>query len=60
MWYVKRGGRIIGEIGAGNFVCGSRFPFKYVPANYNRVEHLPVGEEESEAIRSGNLLALFE
>ncbi|WP_435320885.1 amidohydrolase family protein [Haloarchaeobius sp. TZWSO28] len=60
MWYVSRGERIVEEIGAEKLVCGPQLPFKYFPANYNRVEHLPVDEDEREAIRSGNLLALFE
>ena len=48
------------EVGVENLVCGPRLPRRTFEAHYINTRALPVDEEGKDAVRSGNVLALFE
>lgn len=60
MLYVRRGERIVDEIGVENLVMGPQLPFKVFESYYGTLEHLPVTEREKDRIRSENLLEALE
>lgn len=60
MSYVRHGERIIDEVGVDRLVLGPQLPFKYFDSYGVKVDHLPIDEQERDAVRGENLLDLLE
>lgn len=59
VYYNAQATALAEEIGVDHLVFSAQLPFNVVQSYYNYVEHLPVSEDETDHVRSKNILALI-